>query len=142
MLEFNVRLGDPETQAILPRLPNGLFTELCLHIAHGTLESFKIEFDPKPVCAVVLAANGYPESPIKGDPITWDESLESSDRWLIHAGTTIKDNTLRTNGGRVATVVSRGISAQDAQLLTYEGVRLISFNKSHYRTDIGDTKIK
>ncbi|MFC1610604.1 phosphoribosylamine--glycine ligase [Myxococcota bacterium] len=137
VLEFNVRMGDPEAEAVLPRLMPGGFLDVCLAAARGTLQDLRIDFDPRATCVVVLAASGYPDSPRKGDTITIDASFETEDRWLDQAGTLDKEGELVTSGGRVAAVVARGDKAAQARKLAYEGVELVHFDGKHVRTDIG-----
>lgn len=137
VLEFNVRLGDPEAQAILPRLAPGLFAALCRAVAQGELQKFELEVDTRPTCAVVVTAAGYPEVVRKGDVVTLSPSLITTDRWLVHAGTTLRDGRLVTAGGRVAAVVTRGDTVEQATASAYEGVAEIIFDGMHYRTDIG-----
>lgn len=137
VLEFNVRLGDPEAQVILPRLPDGSFLNICRAAASGTLGDIRVDEDPRTACCVVLAAGGYPENPRKGDPISLYGGLETNERWLDHAGTTRMNDSLVTSGGRVAAVVARGADADTARRLAYEGVDLVRFDGKHVRTDIG-----
>jgi phosphoribosylamine--glycine ligase len=137
VLEFNVRLGDPEAQAILPRLQDGVFARLCHAAAAGALAGFEVKEDPRPTCCVVLAAQGYPEKPRKGDVVTIDPALEGADRWLDHAGTTMRDDTLVTNGGRVAAVVARAADAESARRHALQGVELARFDGMQWRADIG-----
>lgn len=137
LLEFNVRLGDPEAQAILPRLAAGEFLRLCEATAKGGLDGFVLNVDPRPTCAVVLTASGYPEAPRRGDSIQVNGALESAHRWLIHAGTRQGDDGLQTAGGRVAAVVAQGNTADEARKLAYAGVALVRFDGAHVRHDIG-----
>ena len=140
LLEYNVRLGDPEAQAILPRLEDGEFLRLCLATAKGNLEGFKLEVRDDHTCAVVVTAAGYPDATRKGDSISVGEELESENRWLIHAGTKLEDATLLTNGGRVAAIVARAPSTQEAITQSYDGLPSVKFDGKHYRTDIGANK--
>ncbi len=137
LLEFNVRLGDPEAQAILPRLAPGELLRLATATARHKLVRFKLKLDPRPTCAVVLAAHGYPDSPRQGDTITVDARLASAERWLDHAGTGRQDGKLVTQGGRVAAVVARGESAESARRSAYAGVEMVHFAGKQFRTDIG-----
>jgi len=137
VLEFNVRLGDPEAQAILPRLPAGKLLDICSAAATGALAGVEVEEDARATCCVVLAADGYPEKPRKGDPISLYGDLETADRWLDHAGTSMKDGTLVTSGGRVAAVVARANDADSARRLAYDGVEQVRFAGKQVRTDIG-----
>ena len=140
LLEYNVRLGDPEAQAILPRLEDGEFLRLCLATAKGNLEGFNLEVRDEHTCAVVVTAAGYPDATRKGDAISVAETLETDHRWLIHAGTKLDGATLLTNGGRVAAVVARAANTQEAITQSYDGVPSVEFDGKHYRTDIGANK--
>lgn len=138
LLEFNVRLGDPETQAVLPRLAPGAFLELCREIAADTVsDSTPLAVRTEPTCAVVLAAAGYPDTPRQGDSIHLDPALETDERWVVHAGTQRHGDALTTAGGRVAAIVARGSNAHRARERAYEGIAHIHFTGMHYRTDIG-----
>jgi phosphoribosylamine--glycine ligase len=137
LLEFNVRLGDPEAQAILPRLQPGSFAGICAAAAKGRLATTRIELAPVSTCAVVLAAAGYPAAPMLGDRISIGAGFESADRWLDQAGTRSTGATLFTAGGRVGAVVARAESAAAARRLAYEGVDEISFGGMQVRRDIG-----
>lgn len=137
LLEFNVRLGDPEAEAILPRLAPGDFLELCMRVAQGRLRGFTPRIDPVHTCAVILAAANYPDTPRSGDGIHIVAGFETADRWLDHAGTTHKNGKLVTSGGRVAAVVARGNDAEEARKSAYEGVMHVSFDGMQFRKDIG-----
>jgi phosphoribosylamine--glycine ligase len=140
LLEFNVRLGDPETQVILPRLVGGAFHEMVKRVVSGDLDGWTPGVDEAATCAVVLAAEGYPASPRKGDVVAVDPGLEDEDRWLIHAGTREEDGHLLTAGGRVAAVVARARTEADARRHAYEGVRQVQWDGMQYRRDIGATQ--
>jgi phosphoribosylamine--glycine ligase len=137
LLEYNVRLGDPEAQAVLPRLPDGVFAEVCAWVAGLQQHAPVFEFDRRHTCAVVLAAVGYPDAPRQNDPITIDPGLETLDRWFIHAGTAIGDGTLVTSGGRVGALIARGKTMAIARTLAYDGVRHVQWDGMIHRTDIG-----
>ncbi len=138
LLEFNVRLGDPETQAIVPRLSPDAFLELCERTAAQSLVGFELTPEAGATCAVVLACAGYPEQVRSGDGIYVTEGLEGPDRWLIHAGTALNDKgKLVTAGGRVAAVVARGKEPDEARQKAYVGVRHVTFEGMQYRNDIG-----
>lgn len=140
LLEYNVRLGDPETQAILPRLPDGAFLDLCMKTAKGNLEGLSIQESSDATCAIVLAAAGYPESPRKGDPIVVSDELGANSSWLIHAGTKTEESTLKTSGGRVAAVVSKGNTPEHARTGAYNALKHVNFDGVQYRQDIGSHK--
>lgn len=138
LLEFNVRWGDPEAQAILPRLHPGELLRLCQAVATDSLQDFELGVDPRPTCAVVLAAAGYPGAPRKGDAIAVDTRLATTDRWLVHAGTQ-QDEQLVTAGGRVAAVVARGDTVEEARQSAYQGVEFVQFKGMQHRRDIGQS---
>lgn len=137
LLEFNVRMGDPEAQAVLPRLAPGEFTRLCHATATGALEGFALRTEPRPTCTVVVASAGYPGKARKGDAIELSVGLENDDRWLDHAGTALQEGALVTSGGRVAAVVAHGDSAQQARAAAYNGVSQLKFKGMQFRSDIG-----
>ncbi len=137
LLEYNVRLGDPEAQAILPRLADGELLRLCVATAAGELSGLKLVQRNEATCAVVLAAAGYPATPNKGDAITIAPELDNADRWLIHAGTRRHGDSLATCGGRVAAIVARGATIDAARAQAYAGVDAVTFNGMHFRRDIG-----
>ncbi|MBT6177774.1 MAG: phosphoribosylamine--glycine ligase [Deltaproteobacteria bacterium] len=140
LLEYNVRLGDPETQAILPRLPDGAFLDLCMKTATGNLDGLSIAESDQATCAIVLAAAGYPESPRKGDSIKVSDKIDSGSCWLIHAGTKTQGADLQTSGGRVAAIVCRNNTPELARTGAYEALDYVSFDGAQYREDIGTHK--
>lgn len=140
LLEFNVRLGDPETQAILPRLEDGAFLELVTRVARGDLADFQPGIEDEATCAVVLAAAGYPGNVHKGSELMVRTGLRTESRWLIHAGTVEYAHDIFVSGGRVAAVVARAANAEEARLSAYEGVGLVSWEGMQYRRDIGVTQ--
>lgn len=137
LLEFNVRLGDPEAQAVLPRLEDGEFLRLCQAIVQGRLRGFRLGIDPRPTCALTVCAAGYPEGPRTGDAIRIDERALPADSWLVYAGTKRRTDGLHSSGGRVLSVVARGDSAAAARDLAYRALGAVCFAGMHYRTDIG-----
>jgi phosphoribosylamine--glycine ligase len=134
-LEFNCRMGDPETQPIMVRLKSDLVT-VFEHAVAGTLDTVELEWDRRTAVGVVMAAAGYPDDPVKGDVIDAIPA-ETPECVTFHAGTTIVDGTLRTNGGRVLCVVGLGDSVKMAQKQAYETVDQIHFNGAQFRRDIG-----
>jgi phosphoribosylamine--glycine ligase len=138
VLEYNVRFGDPEAQAVLPRLKTDLLTVLH-QIASGKLETSALEWDARPALCVVMASRGYPGSYQTGFPVSGVAAAEAlSDVNVFHAGTALDDQgRLVTSGGRVLAVTARGVTLKDSQERAYEAVRLISFDGALYRTDIG-----
>jgi phosphoribosylamine--glycine ligase len=138
LLEFNVRLGDPEAQAILPRLLPGEFLRLCQATATGALADFTLRLDDGCTCAIVLASQGYPSKPRLGDAITLDRlALDRLGAWVLHSGTEQRDRALYTAGGRVMTVVARAPSASAARAQAYRAADAIHFAGQVRRGDIG-----
>jgi phosphoribosylamine--glycine ligase len=143
VLEFNCRLGDPETQATFLRLDDN-FAEIARDAAEGALEVSNLNWRKEAVACVVLAAEGYPGSPRKGDEITGiDEAMALSGVTVYHAGTHLEEDRLTTSGGRVLSVCGRGPTLSDALDSAYGGVSKISFDGMWFRSDIGrDTLAK
>jgi phosphoribosylamine--glycine ligase len=139
-LEFNTRMGDPETQPILMRLKSD-FVDVLMHATDGTLDKVELEWDRRFALGVVLAAAGYPAAPRKGDVIT-GLPPDSEDAVVFHAGTTLDDGTLRVSGGRVLCVTALGDSAKLAQQRAYDALRSIHIDGVQYRRDIGHRAIK
>ena len=135
VLEFNCRLGDPETQPILLRLKSDLF-EMIEHAVDGKLDRIEVEWDRRAALGVVLAAHGYPDAPRKGDRID-GLPAEGEGFKVFHAGTALRDQRLLTNGGRVLCVTAMGDSIKMAQRLAYQVVEGIHFDGMQYRRDIG-----
>ncbi|CAD6507319.1 Phosphoribosylamine--glycine ligase [Paraburkholderia hiiakae] len=134
-LEFNCRMGDPETQPIMARL-KGDFSKVVEHAIAGTLNQVELEWDRRTALGVVLAAHNYPDTPRKGDRIS-DIPAETADSVTFHAGTQRVDGKLVTSGGRVLCVVGLADSVRSAQNVAYETVNRISFDGMQYRNDIG-----
>jgi phosphoribosylamine--glycine ligase len=139
-LEFNCRLGDPETQPILLRLKSDLL-ELIEHALAGTLDQAEAEWDRRCALGVVLAAAGYPEEPRKGDRIDGIPD-PAADCRVFHAGTRLQGDALVTSGGRVLCVTALGDSLRIARLRAYEAVERIRFGGMQFRRDIGHRGLK
>jgi len=140
-LEFNTRMGDPETQPILMRLKSDL-VEVLLHATDGTLDKVELDWDRRFALGVVMAAHGYPLDPRKGDAIT-GLPADAEDAVVFHAGTALDaDGTLRVSGGRVLCVTALGDSAKLAQARAYDALRGIAFDGAQFRSDIGHRAIK
>jgi len=139
-LEFNCRLGDPETQPIMARLKTDLVTVI-EHAVNGTLKDIELDWDRRTALGVVLAAAGYPDSPRKGDTIVGIPE-EGTDSLTFHAGTSLEGSTLKTAGGRVLCVVGLGDSVRVAQKHAYEAVEKIRFDGMQFRQDIGWRALK
>ncbi len=139
VLEFNCRLGDPETQPIMVRLKSDL-VDLVLHAVKGTLDSVEAEWDRRAALGVVLAAEGYPEAPRKGGQIDGLERVTAAshpDCKVFHAGTAMDDGKVAVSGGRVLCVTALGDSVRQAQRTAYAAIAEIRFPGMQYRTDIG-----
>jgi len=144
VLEFNCRLGDPETQPIMVRLKSDL-VDLILHALEGTLDSVEAEWDRRAALGVVLAAAGYPDAPRKGDVIGGLSRVTEGEHpavQVFHAGTALADGHVVTSGGRVLCVTALGDSVRQAQRAAYAAVGEIRFDGMQYRTDIGYRAIK
>jgi phosphoribosylamine--glycine ligase len=134
-LEFNCRMGDPETQPIMARLKGDFSKVVELAIA-GTLATAEIEWDRRTALGVVLAAHNYPDTPRKGDRIN-DIPPETPETVTFHAGTTLENGKLSTSGGRVLCVVGLSDSVRGAQSVVYDTINQIAFDGMQYRRDIG-----
>jgi phosphoribosylamine--glycine ligase len=137
VLEFNCRLGDPETEAILPRLTSDL-GELLLATVEGNLSNYRVEWRPESCVTVVLASGGYPGGHATGFEISGLKEASSLERVeVFHAGTALRDGRVVTAGGRVLAVSALGKDSAKAGERAYEAASLISFEGMHYRRDIG-----
>ncbi len=139
-LEFNCRMGDPETQPIMARLKTD-FLEVLEHAVHGTLDTIELEWDRRTALGVVMAAANYPNAPRTGDLITGIPE-ETSDCITFHAGTTLTEGRLTTSGGRVLCAVGLGDSVKMAQKQAYTATSLIHFDGAQLRRDIGWRALK
>lgn len=139
-LEFNCRMGDPETQPIMARMKTDLYDVLDRAI-DGKLDGMELDWDRRTALGVVMAAHNYPETPRKGDVITGIPK-ETEDSVTFHAGTTLKDGVLTTNGGRVLCVVGLADTVKAAQRAAYGAIEQIQFDGAQYRTDIGHRAIR
>lgn len=136
-LEFNARFGDPECQPLLMRMKSDI-VPLLLAIANGDLGDLTIDWHDQAAVCVVMAAGGYPGDYSKGEEIHGlDRAAAIDDLIVFHAGTTLQEGKIVTNGGRVLGVTGRGDSVKAAIVKAYEGVRVIHWNGAQYRTDIG-----
>lgn len=139
-LEFNCRMGDPETQPIMMRLKTDLY-EVMMAATSGTLDQVDLEWDRRPALGVVMAAHGYPLQPRKGDVITGLPTA-TEDSMVFHAGTSRKGKDTITAGGRVLCVTALGSTVKAAQQRAYEVAEGIKFDGAQYRKDIGYRAIK
>ena len=134
VIEYNVRLGDPETEVVIPRIKNDLVT-LFQAVAEGTLDEVDLELDNRTAATIMTVSGGYPGSYEKGKKITGIETI--TDSLVFHAGTTLKDGQTVTNGGRVMAITSFGEDFKSALELSYKNVEKLSFQGMNYRKDIG-----
>ena len=134
VIEYNVRMGDPETQVVLPRIEND-FLEIMLAVENQTLNKINLKINPDHFSNVVLASKGYPEKYEKGFGITGLNSVKDS--IIFQAGTSLAENKTTTNGGRVLSVVSRDKSFQGALKKSYSNIKKINFEGKTFRKDIG-----
>ncbi|MBK8502646.1 MAG: phosphoribosylamine--glycine ligase [Saprospiraceae bacterium] len=134
VIEYNCRMGDPETQSVMPRLKNDLI-DLCLATTKGHLADQKIQIDPSTVASIVMVAGGYPGSYEKGKAITGIEGHEQG--IIFHAGTKISGGSIVTDGGRVLAVTSFGDTIEQAVNYSRQKAAEIHFEGAYYRRDIG-----
>jgi phosphoribosylamine--glycine ligase len=136
VIEFNVRLGDPEAQVILPLIAEPL-APLLAAAASGHLDQHDCRLSSEKIVGVVLASRGYPDSSDTGRRVEGIGAAQTRGAGVFHAGTMARDGEVVTSGGRVLTVVGRGSSFEDAIARAYAGVECIAFDGMQYRRDIG-----
>lgn len=134
VIEYNVRMGDPETEVVLPRLKTDL-VDIFKAMASGTLADVSIDIDERAATTIMLVSGGYPEAYEKGKEITGLEKVEDS--IVFHAGANDKEGKVITSGGRVMAVTSYGDSYQEAIKKSYQSIEKLHFDKMYYRKDIG-----
>lgn len=134
VIEYNVRMGDPETEVVLPRIKSD-FLDLMIATADRKLGGKKIDFEPFTATTVMTVAKGYPEEYERGKPITFKKGVKSA--VVFHAGTSQKDGQLVTNGGRVMAFTGLGKNMGEALLRSYEGIALVDWEGKTFRKDIG-----
>jgi phosphoribosylamine---glycine ligase len=134
VIEYNVRMGDPETEVVIPRIESDLF-DLFEGVATQTLHEKSFSINPKIATTVMLVSGGYPEAYENGKEMTGIDSVTKS--LVFHAGTKTENGKILTNGGRVMAITSFGETIQDALNDTYESIAHIDFEKMNYRKDIG-----
>lgn len=134
VIEYNVRMGDPETEVVIPRIKSDL-VEIFSAVASQNLDNINLEINPQSATTIVLVSGGYPEDYEKGKIISGIENIEDS--LVFHAGTTLDNDKIVSNGGRVLAITSLAETFQEALKISYKNINKISFDKMYYRKDIG-----
>ena len=134
VIEYNVRLGDPETEVVIPRIKNDL-VEVFQAVADQTLDAIDLQIDDRTATTVMAVAGGYPEAYEKGNVITGFENI--TDSLVFHAGTQLIEGKVLTNGGRVLAVTSFGKDFNEALETSYRNKKKLKFNRMYYRKDLG-----
>ena len=135
VIEYNVRMGDPETEVVIPRLKTDL-VELFLAVANEKLDEITLEIDERSATTVMLVSGGYPEDYEKGKTISGLEKI--TDSIVFHAGTKLENDNVVTNGGRVLAITSYGNDFQEAIKKSYQNIEKLHFDKMNFRKDIGN----
>jgi phosphoribosylamine--glycine ligase len=135
VIEYNVRMGDPETEVVIPRLKTDL-VELFLAVANEKLDQIALEVDERSATTIMVVSGGYPEEFEKGKVITGIENI--TDSIVFHAGTKLENNQVLSNGGRVLTVTSYGENFEEAIKKSYQNIAKLQFDKMYFRRDIGN----
>ena len=134
VIEYNVRMGDPESEVVLPRIKSDIM-EMFFSVGKGTLKDHKIIIDNNKAATVFLVSGGYPEKYEKNKEIFGLDLVQDS--MVFHAGAKYEDGKLKTNGGRVVAVTSKANTIEEALEMSYDSIKKISFEKMNYRKDIG-----
>jgi phosphoribosylamine--glycine ligase len=135
VIEYNVRMGDPETEVVIPRLKTDL-VELFLAVANEKLDQIALEVDQRSATTIMVVSGGYPEEFEKGKVISGLENI--TDSIVFHAGTKLENNQVVSNGGRVLTVTSYGDNFEEAIKKSYQNIAKLQFDKMYFRRDIGN----
>jgi phosphoribosylamine---glycine ligase len=135
VIEYNVRMGDPETEVVLPRIKNDLVS-VFQAVANETLADVVLDIDPRSATTVMLVSGGYPEAYQNGKEITGLENID--DAIVFHAGTKLENNTIVSNGGRVLAITAYGNDFKEAIKKSYQNIEKLHFDKMYYRKDIGN----
>ena len=135
VIEYNVRMGDPETEVVVPRLKTDL-VELFLAVANEKLDQIALEVDERSATTIMVVSGGYPEEFEKGKVISGLENI--TDSIVFHAGTKLENNQVLSNGGRVLTVTSYGDNFEEAIKKSYQNIAKLNFDKMYFRRDIGN----
>jgi phosphoribosylamine--glycine ligase len=135
VIEYNVRMGDPETEVVIPRLKTDL-VELFLAVANEKLDQIALEIDERSATTIMVVSGGYPEEFEKGKVISGLENI--TDSIVFHAGTKLENNQVLSNGGRVLTVTSYGDNFEEAIKKSYQNIAKLNFDKMYFRRDIGN----
>jgi phosphoribosylamine--glycine ligase len=134
LIEYNVRMGDPETEAVLMRIKSDLI-DLFEGVANGNLNETELEIDPRTAVTVVVVAGGYPGNYDKGKAIEHLDTVEGS--VVFHAGTKLEGSRVLTNGGRVLAISSMADTMDAALAMSYKNAKKVFFEKMYYRSDLG-----
>jgi phosphoribosylamine--glycine ligase len=134
VIEYNVRMGDPETEVVMPRIKSDLM-ELFQAVAQQKLHEFELETDSRTAATVMVVSGGYPEAYEKNKPISGLDQVQDS--LVFHAGTQLKDSKVVTQGGRVLAITSYGDSIEEATKKSYQNIDKLHFDKMYFRKDIG-----
>jgi phosphoribosylamine--glycine ligase len=135
VIEYNVRMGDPETEVVIPRLKTDL-VELFLAVANEKLDQIALEIDERSATTIMVVSGGYPEEFEKGKVISGLENI--TDSIVFHAGTKLENNQVLSNGGRVLTVTSYGDNFEEGIKKSYQNIAKLQFDKMYFRRDIGN----